>query len=146
MPLSWTIRPVRVEDAPLIARHRYADAGTKEDLVAYERWVSARIERGTYFGVLAEIDGAVIAGAGAVLLDWGPTRGETTGLRARIVNVYTAPESRLLGIARQLVEEVIRRCQKRDVRVFSLAATDASAPLYEALGFVRYPQEMILRA
>lgn len=137
---------MRVEDAQLIAKHRYAEAGTKEDLVAYERWVSARIERGTYFGVLAEMEGGVVAGAGAVLLDWGPARGETTGLRARIVNVYTAPESRRRGMARKLVEEVIRRCQKRDVQVFSLAATDASAPLYEALGFVSYPQEMILRA
>lgn len=39
MPPSRTIRTVRVEDAQLIAKHRYAEAGTKEDLVAYERWV-----------------------------------------------------------------------------------------------------------
>jgi hypothetical protein len=40
---------------------------------------------------------------------------------------------------------VIRRCQRRGVRVFSLASTGDSATLYEALGFVRYPPEMILR-
>lgn len=145
MTTPWTTRPVRIDDAATIARHRFADAGAKEDLMAYERWVAVRIERGTYGGVFAEADGAVVAGAGSVLLDWGPTRGEPTGLRARIVNVYTAPDWRRRGIARGLVQEVIRRCQKRDVQVFSLASTDDSAALYESLGFVRYPQEMILR-
>jgi GNAT superfamily N-acetyltransferase len=145
MTITWTTRPVRADDAANIARHRYFDAGTKEDLVAYERWVATRIERGTYTGVLAEVEGSVVAGAGAVMLDWGPTRGEPTGLRARIVNVYTDPAWHRRGIARSLVQEVMRRCQKRDVKTFGLAATDESAGLYRLLGFAPYPQEMILR-
>ncbi len=139
------MRPVRVEDASVIARHRYFDDGAREDLTAYERWVAPRIERGTYAGVLAEAEGIVIAGAGAVILDWGPTRGEPTGLRARIVNVYTDPAWRRQGVARSLVREVMRRCQKRDVQVFNLAATDESAALYRSIGFVPYATEMILR-
>lgn len=75
----WTTRPVRTDDAAVIAR----------------------IERGSYAGVLAESDGVVVAGAGTVLLDWGPTRGEPTGLRARIVNVYTATDWRRRGTWRQ---------------------------------------------
>lgn len=145
MTSAWSTRPVRADDAATLARHRYFDAGTKEDLVAYERWVAARIERGIYTGVLAELDGGVIAGAGAVILDWGPTRGEPTGLRARIVNVYTEPDWRRRGIARGLVQVVMRRCQKRDIKTFSLATTDDSAGLYGSLGFEPYPQEMILR-
>lgn len=39
----------------------------------------------------------------------------------------------------------MRRCQKRNVQVFSLAATDDSAALYRSLGFEPYPSEMILR-
>lgn len=136
---------MRVEDAAVIALHRYFDAGAKEDLAAYERWVAVRIERGTYAGVVAECDGLVMAGAGAVILDWGPTRGVSSGLRARIVNVYTEPDWRRHGIARSLVQDLIRRCQKRDVQTFSLAATADSAALYRSLGFEAYPQEMILR-
>ena len=145
MPTIWNTRPVRVEDAAVIARHRYFDAGAKEDLAAYERWVATRIERGTYSGLLAEADGVVIAGAGAVLLDWGPTRGEPTGLRGRLVNVYTDPAWRRQGVARGLVQEVMRCCQKRDVQVFNLGATDDSAALYRSIGFVPYATEMILR-
>lgn len=146
MTRTWNTRPVRIEDAAIIARHRYFDAGSKDDLAAYERWVAARIERGNYTGVLAEDDHGVIAGAGAVLLDWGPTRGEPSGLRARIVNVFTDPEWRRRGIARSLVQDVMRRCQKRDVQVFGVASTADGEALYRALGFVPYPQEMILRS
>lgn len=145
MTLLWTTRPVRADDAAIISRHRYFNASTKEDVVAYERWVATRIERGIYTGILAELDGSVIAGAGAVILDWGPTRGEPTGLRARIVNAFTEPDWRRRGIARSLVQDVMRRCQKRDVQTFSLAATDDSAGLYRTLGFQPYAQEMILR-
>ena len=69
MTTKWTTRPVRAEDAGIIARHRYSDAGPKEDLNAYERWRTTRIDRGAYTGVLAELDDGVIAGAGAVVLD-----------------------------------------------------------------------------
>lgn len=81
-------------------------------------------------------------GSGA---EGGPTRGEPTGLRGRIVHVYTDPAWRRQGIARSLVCEVMRRCRKRDVHVFSLAATNESAALYRSLGFVPYAKEMILR-
>lgn len=47
MPLAWTTRPVRADDAPIIARHRYFDAGTKDDIAAYERWVAVRIDGAT---------------------------------------------------------------------------------------------------
>jgi ribosomal protein S18 acetylase RimI-like enzyme len=145
MSTTWSTRPVRVEDAALIARHRYFCEAAKEDLAGYERWVAKRIERGVYTGVLAETELGAIAGAGCVVLDWGPTRGEPTGLRGRIVNVYTDPRWRRRGIARSLVQDVMGRCQKRGLQVFGLAATDDSADLYRSLGFDRYPREMILR-
>lgn len=53
--------------------------------------LAPRIEQGSYAGVLAEVDGIVVAGAGAVMLGWGPSRGEPIGVRKRIVNVVTAP-------------------------------------------------------
>ena len=86
------------DDAAIIARHRYLDAGAKEDLVAYERWVATRIERGIYTGILAERDGGVIAGAGAVILDWGPTRGEPTGLRAHDGTAQCGEHQHGLGV------------------------------------------------
>jgi GNAT superfamily N-acetyltransferase len=87
----------------------------------------------------------VIAGAGCVLLDWGPSRGTSTSLRARIVNVFTAPQWRRRGIARKLVSDVIGECEQLDIRNFSLAATADADGLYRALGFVRQESELVLR-
>lgn len=145
MQPPWTPRSAGTDDAAVIARHRYADAGSTADLQAYQHWVASRLAQGRYLGLLAEVQGQVVAGAGAVLLDWGPTRGEPCGLRARIVNVYTAPDWRRRGLSRSLVQALIAQLRAQGVAVFSLAATAQSAPLYSALGFEHYPQEMILR-
>ncbi len=108
-------------------------------------WLAPRIERGTYVGFVADDKGIVIAGAGAVLLDWGPTRGEPSGTRARIVNVFTEHDRRGRGIAKALIDSVMVACAELGVRVFSLAASPDGASMYRSLGFVPYENEMILR-
>ncbi|MCC9597996.1 MULTISPECIES: GNAT family N-acetyltransferase [unclassified Rubrivivax] len=145
MTAMWTVRTVGPDDAASIARHRYFRGEPQEDLDAYTAWVVSRIERGTYVGFVAEAESQVVGGAGAVLLDWGPTRGETSGIRARIVNVYTEEPWRKRGIAKALVDKVMGACTEAGIRVFSLAASEEAAPMYRALGFARYANEMILR-
>lgn len=145
MTNPWTVRAVRTGDAAIIALHRYHRGEPQTDIDAYAHWLPARIERGTYLGYVAEADGRVVGGAGAVLLDWGPTRGEASGTRARIVNVFTETDWRRQGIARTLVDRVMAMCADDGIRVFSLAASAEGAGMYRALGFVPYANEMILR-
>lgn len=141
----WTLREARVGDAPTIAAHRYYRGEPQSDIDAYADWIGPRIERGTYVGFVAELAGQPIAGAGAVLLDWGPIRGEPGGTRARIVNVFTEAAHRRQGLARALLDRVMDSCDARGIRVFNLAASSDGAPIYRALGFVPYDNEMILR-
>ena len=54
--------------------------------------------------------------AGAVLLDWGPTRANPGGQMARIVNVFTADAVRGRGIARELLRAVIEQCEALGAR------------------------------
>jgi GNAT superfamily N-acetyltransferase len=115
------------------------------DLDAYAAWLAPRIESGAYVGQLAEHAGQVIGGVGAVLLDWGPTRGEPSGTRARIVNVSVDADWRRQGVGASLLEAVLERCSALGVRAFNLAATPEGRGLYQALGFTPYPDEMILR-
>jgi GNAT superfamily N-acetyltransferase len=142
---SWTLRRVRTDDAVAIARHRFHSAEPKADIDAYSGWLPARIELGTYIGFIAEAEGRIVAGAGAVLLDWGPIRGEASGRRARIVNVFTDVTWRSQGIARALVGKVMATCADIGISVFSLAATPDGEQLYRSLGFESYSNEMILR-
>lgn len=79
MTNPWTVRAVRDGCAAIIALHRYYRGEPQTDIDVYARWLPPRMERGTYLGYVAEADGRVVGGVGAVLLDWGPTRGEAIG-------------------------------------------------------------------
>ena len=142
MTRTWTLRQVCVADAEQIALHgchRDDDAGRRP---LYAAWVAPRIASGQYLGWFALEGSQVIAGAGAVLLDWGPTRANPGGQMARIVNVFTDPAVRRSGVARQLLHAVIQQCEALGIREFNLAATPEGRNLYRSLGFDDYPAEM----
>jgi GNAT superfamily N-acetyltransferase len=123
MSTSWTLREACTGHARAIAEHRYYTGQSQVDIDAYATWLETRIERGSYIGFVAESAGRVIAGAGAVLLDWGPTRGEPSSTRARIANVYTDKAWRGQGIAKALVSKVLTACDGLGVRTFNLATS-----------------------
>jgi GNAT superfamily N-acetyltransferase len=146
MQTSWRLRPVQSDDAPQVALHgcyRDDDAARRP---AYSAWVRARIEAGSYLGWLAVNDSVVVGGAGAVLLDWGPTRANPGGQMARIVNVFTSESWRRRGIAKSLLHSVIEQCEAAGVREFNLGASADGRALYRSLGFEDYPAEMRRRA
>lgn len=133
---------MRADDAEQVAAHgcyRDDDAARRP---AYAAWVGPRISAGLYVGWFAVEGGSIVAGAGAVLLDWGPTRANPGGQMARIVNVFTAEPMRSRGIARQLLRAVIQQCEARGVQEFNLGATPVARGLYRSLGFEDYSAEM----
>lgn len=73
-----------------------------------------------------------------------PTFSHPTGKRARLMNVYTRNEYRRHGIARQMVEMLIRDARERGATEISLDATTMGRPLYESLGFVDSKECMVL--
>lgn len=143
MELSpWTLRPVGPADGDQVAAHGCfleADAARRP---LYAAWVGQRISAGSYVGWFAVRGDQVLGGAGAVLLDWGPTRTNPGGVMARIVNVFTSSAHRGQGIARQLLRAVLTDCEAKGVREFNLGATAAGQELYRALGFEPYQAEM----
>lgn len=143
----WTIRAATVDDVAAIAAHRFDERPAPAAPVAqYADWLRPRIADGRYLGRLAIVDGQVIAGAGAVLLDWGPRRDSgAMHLLARINNVYTEPAFRRRGIARALLRAVLDDCRGRGIAYATLAATADGAALYRALGFAPKENEMTLR-
>lgn len=143
----FTVRPATAQDAPIIAGHRYPELGQDHPaLPRYAAWVGDALTRGVYLGWLAERQGAVVGGAGLTLLEWGPTRDDPSPVRARVVNVFTAPEWRRQGVARTLLEEALRAAQMRGIRTLNLGTTEQARSLYEELGFSASPHEMLRRA
>lgn len=132
-------------DAPLITRHRhrmFVDAGRRDDQVLqimdehHEPWVAKAIVDGRYVGWLTEDEGAVVAGAGLLLLDWPPHPLDPRScLRGYLCNVYVEPSHRRRKLASNLIDLALAEARRRGIRVVSLHSTDEGRPLYEANGF-----------
>ena len=113
-------------DADHIACHRYSDEiGLRP---AYAAWVAGATVRGSYLGWLTEEAGQIVAGVGLVLLDWGPTRGDSNPLKARLVDVYTAPEWRR-GLASKLIGAALNEAARLGIGTVSLGASAQALPL-----------------
>jgi GNAT superfamily N-acetyltransferase len=112
--------PAMLECVEDLSRHYFEDA----------------LCRGAYKAWLAEdLNGRVLGGGGIVIADWPGYPGEKQARRAWILNMYTEPEARRRGIAKQLVTVMVEWCRANQFRAVSLHASDAGRPLYASLGF-----------
>lgn len=143
-----TIRRATTDDAGTITIQRRAmftdmGVGTAETLHAMDRaflpWVIDHLMRGEYLGWLAvtQADGreVAVAGAGLLIHPWLPRYDDTRARRAYILNVYTLPDYRKRGLARQLVETILGYCKADGFKAVTLHASDQGRSIYEAMGF-----------
>lgn len=147
----YTIRPAVASDAAVIAHHRVAmfrDMGQvptdelgSQLLSASTSALAALLLEGSYVGYLAVgVDGNVVAGAGAHVRSQLPRiSSDGTYVATKpvplLVNVYTEPQWRHRGIARELVVALMRWATEKGVDQVVLHASDAGRPLYTSLGF-----------
>ncbi len=149
---KYAIRQATVSDAATIARHRvsmFRDMGQ----VPTEALAAELLERstfaldvllrdGSYVGWLAVNDsGRVLAGAGAHVKPQLPRISHdgiavVTAALPLVVNVYTEPEFREQGIARGLMNTLMKWATSRGFDRVMLHASELGRPLYQSLGFV----------
>jgi GNAT superfamily N-acetyltransferase len=142
---TYRIRQAAVSDAPVIARHRvkmFQDIGTlpagamRALESASERRLFKDLASGDYVGWLTEADGEIVAGAGLLLHDYYPSRNNLDGRpTAYILNVYTEPQHRRRGLARQLLSEILDWCRAQRIPRASLHASSFGRSVYEQLRF-----------
>ena len=73
-----------------------------------------------------------------------PTYHNPSGNKAYIMNMYTNPDYRRLGIAMKTLELLVADAKEKGIKSISLEATDMGRPLYEKFGFVKMNDEMEL--
>jgi GNAT superfamily N-acetyltransferase len=130
-------------DIEVVMHHRrsmFADMGSGDrealdGMEATSRPLFARaLVDGSYRGWLAEEAGRVVAGGGIIVLPYHSSPRDPRPRRAWIVNMYTERSHRRRGLARRLMEEMVRWCRARRMTAVYLHASDEGRALYESLG------------
>jgi GNAT superfamily N-acetyltransferase len=149
------IRPAVFTDRPTIARQRVSifqeiDRISRSQVEVLQdatvAYLADAMPAGQYVGWLATPAATperVVAGCGLHVRNVAPfplrfPDGEETiaaGRQALVVNVYTEPEFRRMGLSRRLLTTMLDWARLNRVDSVILHATDAARPLYESLGF-----------
>lgn len=101
-------------------------------------------QSGDHLTVLAIDDDMVVGCASMSYIRVMPTFSHPLGKRAHLMNVYTKKEYRRQGIARRMVELLIKETWEKGATEISLDATESGRPLYESLGFTDSEECMVL--
>jgi GNAT superfamily N-acetyltransferase len=149
-----TIREAAPSELAIVLHHRRSmfrdmGEGTVEELnrmvEVASRWFARALADGSYRHWLAlDSSGRVAGGGGVLLCPWPANPKEPCAERAVILNVYTEPEFRKRGIARQIMLRILTWVKEQGLRSVNLHASDEGRHLYETLGF-ETTNEMRLR-
>jgi GNAT superfamily N-acetyltransferase len=155
MAFDYRIRPATVDDAAVIARHRAAmfyemkcvnEIESASIISASIPQLSEMLAEGDYSGWLVEHDEKVVAGGGVMMRRLLPRPGSLQGSEeAYILNIYTEPEHRRLGLARKLMETILEWACERGFARVTLHPSDEGEPLYRSLGFERTKEMLWVR-
>lgn len=94
----------------------------------------------SYLSWYAKVDGVVAAVAGVVLRTMPGTISNPSGKWGYIMNVYTLPEYRNIGLAEELMKRLLASAKEKGVTAFELHATQQGMPLYQRIGFNVHPE------
>lgn len=138
------LRLATPQDIEVILHHRremFREMGGKYalSLDQYESgsrlYFEAALKAGTYYGVLAEVDGEIAGGGGVVIADWPGSPLNFEPKRAWILNIYVEPHHRKKGLARNITKALIDWCKENGFQSVALHASEYGRALYEKLGF-----------
>jgi len=144
--IDITIREAAADESAIILHQRRSmfrdmGEGTVEELDRMAEvagpWLARALADGLYRHWLAlEGTGRVVGGGGVLLCSWPASPKDPCSERAVILNMYTEPEFRRQGIARQIMLTILAWVKERGLRSVNLHASADGRPLYEKLGFV----------
>ena len=145
LPDGFILRRATTADIDTLVAHRrlmfqdmgYDDQSAMDSMAAKLRpWLLERMESGTYHAwLVCAPDGSIAAGTGLWLMDWIPHMVGKGVRRGNILNVYTRPDYRRRGLARELIKAALDWCRENHVDTIILHASPAGRALYEELGF-----------
>ena len=140
----YTFRQATQKDATIIAQQRcgmFLDLGFADDAIMKQKiaefipWVAGKMAASEYFAWLALSGETVVAGLGLWLIEWPPHLVGLAQHRGYILNVYTHPDHRRQGLARELTRTAVDWCAAHGIDFVFLHASPQGRLVYEGLGF-----------
>jgi len=149
-----TVRQATVADVPDLVwlRRQMFEAMGFDDLAqldiadaATAAYFAEAIPARMFHGWLAVTSAGVAVGSGGAVVDQHPPEpSNPSGQIGCIMSVVTAPRYRRRGIARRIMQVILKWLAEQGFQRVTLHTTDMGQPLYEELGFVD-SNEMRLR-
>ncbi len=135
-------RRLTLEDVPVFVEMRIAqlvEEGAKETVdlrPALTDYYRRHLADGSFISWLAYDHEGIVATSGVSIVEKPPYFGCPTGRIGLVSSMYTAPEYRRQGIARDLLCRIVDEARRRECGVMQITASNAGVPLYRSLGFV----------
>ena len=121
-----------------IRQLREEGAAEKFDLKPYLKdYCSRHMSDGTFVSWLAFDSEKIIATSGMSFVEKPPYFSCPSGKIGIVSSMYTAPSYRRMGIARELLDRVIKDAVTYGCECIQVSASDMGVKLYSAYGFVR---------
>ncbi|MBT2636655.1 GNAT family N-acetyltransferase [Bacillus sp. ISL-39] len=105
-------------------------------------YLESALSKNEFISYIAEKGEEPVGISGIVIFKRPPYLENLKGIEAYILNMYTVPLYRGLGLAKELLELCIEECKESGVKRIWLHASEDGEPLYKKMGFVNKDSEM----
>ena len=116
------------------------EEGAAEDVdlrPALRSYYARHLSDGSFFARLATDAGRIIATGGVSIVEKPPWFGCPSGRIGLLSSMFTEPEYRRRGIAREILNRLTDAARERGCGVIQITASDVGALLYADFGFVK---------
>lgn len=128
-------------DSFIIMRiNQLREEGAKEDIdlrPALFDYYTRHMADGTFVSWLAADDEKIVGTSGMSFVEKPPYFGCPSGRMGLLSSMYTDPEYRRMGIARELLSRVVKEARDFGCGTIQITASDMGVKLYTAFGFVK---------
>lgn len=115
------------------------EEGAKEDIdlvPALQDYYRRHMADGTFVSWLAVDEEKIIGTSGISFVEKPPYFGCPSGRLGLLSSMYTNPNYRRMGIARELLDRVIEEARQYGCGTIQITASDMGVKLYTAYGFI----------
>jgi len=126
---------INLRFAYLGEEHNFDETGREQLKNNLNLYFEKHITENDFIGIIGEYNGKIVSVAYFIISEKPPNPSFINGKVGTLLNVYTFPEYRNKGIAKKLIEEIIKEAKLFGVDRIDLKATEAGYNLYKKIGF-----------